>query len=111
MKAVNRRYDAQMDQKILLAMFKHYIELPKSQRLASLDKFFNIEQNTNEQQFQAKLAKMYQATKLSDQETRLAWMNKAPVDFTKSSDPFIQLAVETYTERKKIEETIRLKMA
>ena len=48
---------------------------------------------------------MYQATKLSDQETRLAWMNKAPVDFTKSSDPFIQLAVETYTERKKIEET------
>ncbi|WP_077285229.1 S46 family peptidase [Cognaticolwellia aestuarii] len=105
MKAVNRRYDAQMDQKILLAMFKHYIQLPKSQRLASLDKFFNIEQNTNEQQLQAKLAKMYQATTLNDQDTRLAWMNKTPVDFSKSNDPFIQLAVDTYEERKHIEES------
>jgi len=105
MKAVNRRYDAQMDQKILLAMFKHYIQLPKSQRLASLDKFFNIEQNTNEQQLQAKLAKMYQATTLNDQDTRLAWMNKSPVDFSKSNDPFIQLAVDTYEERKHIEES------
>lgn len=104
MKAVNRRYDAQIDQKILLAMFNHYVQLPKTQRLTSLDKFFGIDKNYNEQQFQTKLEKMYQATSLNKQETRLAWMNKSSIDFTKSNDPFIQLAVATYTERKSIEE-------
>jgi len=104
MKAVNRRYDAQIDQKILLAMFRHYVQLPKTQRLTSLDKFFSVDKNYNEQQFQTKLEKMYQTTVLNKQETRLAWMNKAPINFTNSNDPFIQLAVATYTERKAIEE-------
>ncbi|MBA6391868.1 S46 family peptidase [Colwellia sp. BRX10-3] len=105
MKAVNRRFDAQMDQKILLAMFKHYAQLPKTQRLESMDKFFGTDKNYNEQQFQAKLTKMYQATTLNNQETRLAWMKKTPADFTSSNDPFIQLAVASYAERKFIEET------
>ncbi len=105
MKAVNRRFDAQMDEKILLAMFKHYAQLPKAQRLASMDKFFGFDNSYNAQQFQTKLTKMYQATTLNNQETRLAWMKKAPVDFTSSNDPFIQLAVASYAERKLIEET------
>ncbi len=104
MKAVNRRYDADMDQKILLAMFNHYVQLPKDQHLTSLDKFFGIDKNYNEDQFQAKLAKMYQSTALGDLDTRLTWMSKTPVDFTTSDDPFVQLAVETYAERKGIEE-------
>ena len=70
MKAVNRRYDADIDKKIILAMFKHYMQLPKSQRLASLDAFFNVDKNYNQQQFQAKLEKMYQTTKLSEQSNR-----------------------------------------
>ena len=104
MKAVNRRYDADMDKKIILAMFKHYMQLPKSQRIASLDTFFNVDKNYNQQQFQAKLEKMYQTTKLSEQSTRVAWMNKAPIDFTNSNDPFIQLAIATHDERMDIEE-------
>ncbi|MGB1263825.1 MAG: S46 family peptidase [Cognaticolwellia sp.] len=104
MKAVNRRYDAEMDQKILVAMFKHYAQLPKSQRLASVDKFFGIGKNFNEQQFKAKLADMYKATKLNQQDTRLAWMSKPSKAFKNSNDPFIQLAVATYAERKAIEE-------
>ena len=64
MKAVNRRYDAEIDQKIVLAMFKHYVQLPKAQRLQSLDMFFGVDKNFNEQQFQAKLEKMYQKTAL-----------------------------------------------
>lgn len=104
MKAVNRRYDADMDKKIILAMFKHYMQLPKSQRLASLDAFFNVDKNYNQQQFQAKLEKMYQTTKLSEQSTRVAWMSKAPLDFINSNDPFIQLAIATHAERMDIEE-------
>jgi len=104
MKAVNRRYDAQMDQKILLAMFKHYIELPKAQRLASLDEFFNIGKNHTADQIQTKLTKMYQTTSLNEQNSRLSWMDKSPNDFANSDDPFIQLATATYAERKAIEE-------
>jgi hypothetical protein len=104
MKAVNRRYDADIDKKIILAMFKHYMQLPKSQRLASLDAFFNVDKNYNQQQFQAKLEKMYQTTKLSEQSNRIAWMSKAPLEFTNSDDPFIQLAIATHAERMNIEE-------
>jgi len=105
MKAVNRRYDAKIDQKILLAMFKHYTQLPKSQRIASLDKFFNVDKNFNEQQFKSQLSSMYKATSIDKQDTRLAWMDKSPEDFARSNDPFIQLAVASYEERKGIEES------
>ncbi|MGB2740710.1 MAG: S46 family peptidase [Cognaticolwellia sp.] len=105
MKAVNRRYDAEIDQKILLAMFKHYTQLPKNQRIASLDNFFNVEKNFNEQQFKSKLSSMYKATSIDKQDTRLTWMDKSPEDFARSNDPFIQLAVATYGERKGIEES------
>ena len=105
MKAVNRRYDAEIDQKILLAMFKHYTQLPKSQRIASLDKFFNVDKNFNEQQFKSQLSSMYKATSIDKQDTRLAWMDKSPEDFARSNDPFIQLAVASYEERKGIEES------
>ena len=104
MKAVNRRYDAEIDQKIVLAMFRHYVQLPKAQRLQSLDMFFGVDKNFNEQQFQAKLEKMYQKTELNKEKTRLNWMKKSPEDFNNSNDPFIQLAVATSAERKQLEE-------
>jgi hypothetical protein len=100
MKTVNRRYDAEIDQKIMLAMFKHYVQLPKAQRLQSLDKFFGID----EAQFQTKLASMYHATTLNQEATRLDWMNKSTEDFSNSNDPFIQLAIATSAERKRLEE-------
>lgn len=104
MSAVERRYDAQLDQKILVAMFKHYSQLPASQRLASLDAFFDISTNYSEQKIQNKLSNMYQKTKLNELDTRLAWMHKSPEDFNKSDDPFILLAIKTFDDRKKIEE-------
>jgi len=41
---------------------------------------------------------MYQQSTLGDTATRLAWMEKSPADFEKSTDPFIQLAVKMYQE-------------
>lgn len=41
---------------------------------------------------------MYQQSTLGDTAARLAWMEKAPADFEKSTDPFIQLAVKMYQE-------------
>ncbi|MGL1958720.1 MAG: S46 family peptidase [Colwellia sp.] len=108
MKAVNRRYDAAIDQEILFAMLSHYVELPKSERITSLDKFFGLT-DVNSKNFKAKnlrtkLASMYKNTELVAQEQRLAWMNKSVADFEKSRDPFIKLAVATFNDRKAMED-------
>jgi hypothetical protein len=104
MKTFNRRYDKNIDQKILFAMLTHYVELPKSDRILAIDKFFELEKGLNETALSTKLTKMYQASSLADETTRLAWMNKSVKDFENSSDPFIQLAVSTFTVRKALEE-------
>lgn len=104
MKAVNRRFDANIDQEILLAMLKHYVKLPASQRIQAIDNFFGLANGLDEDKLIAKLDSMYQKTRLNDQETRLKWMEKPVESFEASSDPFIQLAVDSYKERKAIEE-------
>ncbi len=108
MKAVNRRYDAKIDQEIIVAMLTHYVALPKAERVSSIDKFFSLSKTTtanfNEKKLRKQLTKMYKNTKLNSQEQRLAWMNKEVNDFEKSSDPFIELAVASFKQRKAIED-------
>ncbi|GAA6172214.1 S46 family peptidase [Colwellia sp. KU-HH00111] len=108
MKAVNRRYDANIDQEIIVAMLSHYIALPKSDRLSSIDKFFGLKNvsaaNFNEKKLRKKLSRMYKKTKLDNQEQRLALMKKTVSDFEKSKDPFIKLAVASFEQRKAIED-------
>ena len=107
MKAVNRRYDANIDQEIVVAMLTHYVALPKAERVSSIDKFFGLTnsttQNFNEQKLRKKLASMYKSTTLDSQQQRLTWMSKSVSDFEQSEDPFIQLAVTSFKERKAIE--------
>ncbi len=108
MKAVNRRYDANIDQEIIVAMLTHYVALPKAERINSIDKFFDLSNTTtanfNEKKLRKQLTTMYKNTKLNSQEQRLALMNKDVSDFEKSNDPFIQLAVASFEERKAIED-------
>ena len=104
MKAVNRRYDAEIDQAMLFAMLKHYAELPKSARIAEVDKFFGLTKGFDAKKLTKRLNRMYKKTKLASQEDRLAWMNKSVKEFEKSADPFIKLAVATFDVRKKLEE-------
>ena len=108
MKAVNRRYDANIDQEIIVAMLKHYVALPKAERISSIDHFFALSKatsaNFNEKKLRKQLTKMYKKTKLESQEQRLAWMNKEVSDFERSNDPFIQLAVTSFKQRKAIED-------
>ncbi|MCW8864668.1 MAG: S46 family peptidase, partial [Colwellia sp.] len=108
MKAVNRRYDANIDQEIVVAMLTHYVALPKAERVSSIDKFFGLTNitasNFNEKKLRKQLTRMYKSTKLDSQEQRLAWMDKDLADFEKSHDPFIQLAVSSFKERKAIED-------
>ena len=89
-------------------MLTHYVALPKAERVSSIDKFFGLSNTTainfNEKKLRKQLKRMYKNTKLNSQEQRLAWMNKEVSDFEKSRDPFIQLAVESFKQRKAIED-------
>ena len=108
MKSVDRRYDEKIDKEILVAMLTHYVALPKAERLKSFDKFFGLTNTTaknfNEKKLRKQLRKMYKKTKLNSQDQRLALMNNSVSDFNNSKDPFIQLAVASYKERKAIED-------
>jgi len=108
MKSVDRRYDENIDQEILVAMLKHYVALPKAERISSIDSFFALNKTTaknfNEKALRTKLSEMYKNTSLNSQDQRLAWMNKSAADFNNSNDPFIQLAVATFEQRKVIED-------
>jgi hypothetical protein len=108
MKSVDRRFDEKIDQEILLAMLKHYVALPKAERLKSYDKFFGLtnttEKNFNEDKLRKQLNELYKSTKLNSQKQRLALMSSSLSDFNSSKDPFIQLAVSSFKERKAIED-------
>jgi hypothetical protein len=101
---INRRFDANVEKAILMNLMTRYAKLPQSERIAAIDKFFGIGKQFDAKKLKQKLDSMYAETKLSDEKTRLAWMDKSPEDFKKSKDPFIQYAVQTYDARKKLEE-------
>ena len=111
MKSVDRRYDEQIDKEILIAMLTHYVALEQSGRITAFDKFFGLSgvtaKNFDEKALRKKLDKMYKKTELASQEQRLAWMNKSVADFESSNDPFINLAVTSFKERKAIEDAAK----
>ncbi|QBF82561.1 S46 family peptidase [Shewanella maritima] len=103
MERIDRRYAASVDKAILADLLKRYAALPAEQRLKDFDKAFGIGKKFDEAKLMKTLDKMYAKTKLSDKETRLAWMDKSVAEFKKSNDPFIKFAVATYDEKMKRE--------
>ncbi len=104
MKAINRRYDSEIDKALLYYYTQQYAALPEGQRLKSLDKVLAITTTNNDSNLEQLLDNMFENTKLGEQDTRLAWMQKSPAEFEKSDDPFIKLAVATYREREAIKD-------
>jgi len=102
MKTINRRFDSDIDKKVLHHFVKRYADLSKDQHIKSFDKFLGIHAKSSDKALKKTLDKMYSKTKLGDEKTRLAWMKKSPSDFKKSSDPFIKLAVATFDARESI---------
>ncbi|MBE9548193.1 MAG: S46 family peptidase [Proteobacteria bacterium] len=104
MKSIDRRYDSDIDKALLLHFIKLYATIPHIQHVKSLDNFFDISKESSIESLRKLLDGMFAETKLGDEETRLAWMNKSPAEFNNSSDPFIKLAVATFKEREAISE-------
>nr|WP_051294095.1 S46 family peptidase [Pseudoduganella violaceinigra] len=78
---------ASVDQARYAAGLQRYAKLPAKSHVQGLDALLPSV---------AGVPAMYQQSKLADTAVRLAWMDKAPADFEKSDDPFIQLAVRMH---------------
>ncbi|GGI70684.1 S46 family peptidase [Shewanella gelidii] len=93
---IDRRYAASVDKAVLLDLLTRYAALPKEERVPALDKVFAIGNQFDAAKLSKTLDRMYAKTKLGDQKTRLAWLEKSVADFKASQDPFIQFAVAMY---------------
>jgi hypothetical protein len=85
---IERRYVPAIEQALWADALAEYRQLPAEDRNRSFDAFMEGRD----------IASLYDATKLGDTPTRLAWLDKSVADFKASDDPFIQLAVAMYDE-------------
>ncbi|MCH4295749.1 S46 family peptidase [Shewanella sp. 3B26] len=108
-----KRIDASFDVKVDKVLWQADIEeyLAQSHRVEALDKMLN---KGGDKPLSERLDALYNATGLTDQASRLAWMDKTPAEFQASDDPFIQLAVALYDTRmaqEKAEKTLDGKLS
>lgn len=102
LQSMTRRLDEKIDQAMLSYLLVEYGKLPKDLRLKSIDKFFN--NDFSQAAINKKLDAMYAKTEINNEAKRLAWMEKSLKNFSSSNDPFIQLALATFEEKKALEE-------
>jgi hypothetical protein len=92
-----RSFDPQVDMALLQRTLEHYASLPEADRLAILDEWFGLDDNTDPAANIAKaLHGMYIATALTDNAARLELLDADRATLEASEDPFVQLAVAMY---------------
>lgn len=96
MQRVNRRYDAQVDKAVLMHFIELYAQLEPAQRVATFDRFMELEKGFDKLAIAAKLDRMHANTELDDEAQRLAWMDKSVEEFKASDDPYLQFAVSQF---------------
>ncbi len=97
---LQRRFDPQVEQAIILYALEQYLQLPASERIPPLDRFFGFRGDDDDlQRARKKLAEMYDNTGLKNQNIRLAWLERGKDDLRNSDDPFLQLAVALFDWR------------
>jgi hypothetical protein len=84
---LEQSYLGNVDQARYTAALQRYAKLPASMHPQGVDALLPSPES---------LPAMYQASKLGDTATRLAWMDKDVAAFRASDDPFIKLAVAMY---------------
>ncbi len=112
MSSINSRYVADIDKALLKHFLLKYVDLPKAQRIASFDKFFEITDKDLTGAY-AKIDRMYATTKLGELDTRLAMMVMSEEQLRASDDPFIQYAVSQFDysmEEEKLSKTLSGKL-
>ena len=104
LKRITRRYDETIERAMLMYLLERYSQLPETQRVASMDRFFGIEKEFNRKKLDKTIQNLYRKTGLSSEEQRLQWMDKTPEEFKKSKDPLIRYAVAIIDDMLAIEQ-------
>ncbi|MCW3171378.1 S46 family peptidase [Shewanella subflava] len=104
LKRIDTSFDVEVDKTLWLQDLNAYIGQPLKVQV-----FDNaLEHANNHKAFVAKVDGMYALTELTDQATRLAWMDKSVAEFETSSDPFIRLAVDVHATNMELEKASKL---
>jgi hypothetical protein len=94
--AIERNYDARVDQALVLNSLVKYAAQPAVEHDASFDAALGIKAGATPADLKLALEKMYAGSQLGDKVERTAWLEKKPDDFKASNDSFVQAAVAMY---------------
>jgi len=93
LEALDRRFDASVDQAIWLAFLENYVEhVPENQRVTALDNELGLANNWDGAATAKIIGEFYATTKLGDQTQRLRLLDANVATLDQSEDPFIKLA-------------------
>jgi len=98
MQALDRRYDEQVDKRVVAHFLTQYLALPAAQHNAALLAALGLRSGMDEAAVKARLDAVYAASQLADSTQRLAWLSQPPAAFEASSDSFIAAAVALYAD-------------
>ncbi len=94
---IDRTFDPGVDQAIWRHFIVNYASIPADQHVPVFDDWFGIGvEGLDEPRLDQRLEEMYEATRLDEQEPRLAWLDATPAEIEASDDPFLQLAVAMF---------------
>lgn len=88
---LDQRFDKKVDRALAMFNINNYLQVDPKYRVKALDQFLRLDQG--KAAYLERLDWMYKNTRLTDLDTRLAWLKKPVEAFKSSDDPFIQLAV------------------
>jgi hypothetical protein len=93
---IERNYDQQVDQALVLNSLIQYAAQSADLRSASFDAALGIKAGASASDLKTVLTQLYASSKLGDKVARAAWLGKKPADFRASNDGFVQAAVALY---------------
>lgn len=94
---VDHRYDEATEKRLVSHFLSPLLAQPDAAQHAFVPAL-GLKPGLDAAALQTRLDALYAATRLSDKAERLAWLERQPADFAKSTDPFIAAAVALYAE-------------
>ncbi|MEY2170296.1 MULTISPECIES: S46 family peptidase [unclassified Rhodanobacter] len=102
LKQLDRRYDAGVDQQLMVYGLTRYVALPQAQRLSALDAWLGGAKTP--EQLKAKVAALYAGSQLGKVDQRMKWFAADSQAIAASNDSMLKLANAVQPELQKLED-------
>ncbi|MDP4538828.1 S46 family peptidase [Qipengyuania sp. DY56-A-20] len=103
LQALDRRYDASVDQAEWLLFLDKYLAQPEAARVNVLDRQLGISGTPDRAALRNRIEGYYEQTRLDEAEYRESLLEATPEQLEASEDPFIELAVALYDYERSLE--------